>query len=132
MIEMVTKISGNVNPFVLFVDSPKVKLALAISASSLDSRQNEHEAVLFMIGLSIVVLLGGLRYHEGSLDTGAQTIRPGWAGPVSYVLGGMTLTGCFLYTVTCLKFSHSELTVLIGNYLRTQTAEKNRGPGSST
>jgi len=56
-----------------------------------------------MIGLSIVVLLGGLRYHERNLDLGAQTIRPGQAG--EYVLGGMALTGRFFCTITCLKFS---------------------------
>lgn len=48
-----------------------------------------------MIQFSSVVLFLGLQYHEMSLDTGAQTTRLGWAGPVSYVLGGMTLTGCF-------------------------------------
>jgi hypothetical protein len=49
-----------------------------------------------MIRFSFIVLFLGLQYHEMNLDTGAQTMRLGWAGPVSYVLGGMTLTGCFL------------------------------------
>ena len=32
-----------------------------------------------------------------SLDSGAQTIRLGGAGPVSHLHGGATLTGCFFY-----------------------------------
>jgi hypothetical protein len=51
----------------------------------------------------------GLLYHDKSLGSGVQTIRPGWAGPVSYLLGGMTLTGCFFwgtisYQLLALKF----------------------------
>jgi len=44
---------------------------------------------------SNVVLPLGLRYHEVNLAPGAQTIRLGRAGPVSYLLGGVTLAGCF-------------------------------------
>jgi hypothetical protein len=54
-----------------------------------------------MIYFSSIVLLLGLQYHEMSLDTGAQTIRLGWAGPVSYVLGGMTLAGRFYLFCLC-------------------------------
>jgi hypothetical protein len=36
-----------------------------------------------MIHTSILVLFLGSLYHDKSLDSGAQTIRPGWAGPVS-------------------------------------------------
>jgi len=52
-----------------------------------------------MIHTSILVLFLGLLYHDKSLVSGVQTIRPGWAGPVSYRLGGLTLTGCFLFSV---------------------------------
>jgi hypothetical protein len=48
-----------------------------------------------MIHTSIIVLFLGLLYHDRSLVSGAQTIRPGWAGPVSYLHSGATLTGCF-------------------------------------
>ncbi len=54
-----------------------------------------------MIRVSSVVLVLGLQYHEMSLDMGAQTIRPRWAGPVSYVLGGMTLAGRFCLFCLC-------------------------------
>jgi hypothetical protein len=52
--------------------------------------------VSFMVQCSCVDPFLGLRYHEMSLDTGAQTMRLGWAGPVSLVHGSATLTGCFL------------------------------------
>jgi len=48
-----------------------------------------------MTRTSKLVLFTGLQYHEMSLVLGAQTIRPGRTGPVSYVRGGMVLTGCF-------------------------------------
>jgi hypothetical protein len=51
-----------------------------------------------MIHTSILVLLLGLLYHDMSLGSGAQTIRPGWAGPVSYLFDDVTLTGCFLFS----------------------------------
>jgi hypothetical protein len=51
---------------------------------------------LLMIHTSRVVVLLRLPYYGGTLVPGAQTIRPGWAGPVSVLLGGEGLTGCFL------------------------------------
>jgi len=51
-----------------------------------------------MICTSIVVLFAGLQYHELSLCSDVQTVRPSLAGPVSYVLDGVILTGClFLF-----------------------------------
>jgi len=50
-----------------------------------------------MIHFSCVVLFLGLQYHEMSLDAGAQTIRLGWAGPVSLLHGRAALTGCVFY-----------------------------------
>jgi len=50
----------------------------------------------FMIRASFVALFLDLQYHEMNLASGAQTIRLGWAGPVSYLHGRATLTGCFL------------------------------------
>jgi len=50
---------------------------------------------VFIIRFSFIVLFLGLQYHEMSLDTGAQTIRLGWAGPVSRLHGSAVLTGCF-------------------------------------
>jgi hypothetical protein len=52
-----------------------------------------------MIHTSILVLFLGLLYDEKSLVSGAQTIRSGRAGPVSYRLGGLTLTGFFLFSL---------------------------------
>lgn len=48
-----------------------------------------------MIHTSNIVLSLGLQYYEMSLIPGVQTIRQGLTGPVSYLLGGVTLTGCF-------------------------------------
>jgi hypothetical protein len=65
-------------------------------------KANTSETVFLFLNIihtSILVLFLGLPYHGKSLGSGAQTIRPGWAGPVSYVLGGMTLTGCFLFSI---------------------------------
>ena len=42
-----------------------------------------------------MVFSAGLQYYEMSLVHGVQTVRPGRTGPVSYLLGGVTLTGCF-------------------------------------
>jgi len=50
---------------------------------------------LFMSRTSKLVLFAGLPYHEVTLVSGVQTIRPDWAGPVSVMLGGEVLTGCF-------------------------------------
>jgi len=52
-----------------------------------------------MICTSKLVLFVGLQYHQETLISGAQTIRPGWAGPVSVLLGGEGLTGCFLFSL---------------------------------
>jgi len=51
-----------------------------------------------MIRISKLVLFAGLLYYDGALVSGAQTIRPGRAGPVSVLLGGEELTGCFFST----------------------------------
>jgi len=51
-----------------------------------------------MICTSKLVLFAGLQYHGRTLVSGAQTIRPGRAGPVSDLLGGEELTGCFFST----------------------------------
>ena len=48
-----------------------------------------------MIHTSILVLFLGLLYRNDSLDSGAQTVRPSLAGPVSYVLDGVILAGYF-------------------------------------
>jgi hypothetical protein len=47
-----------------------------------------------MIATSVLALHSGLRYDEGTFDSGAQTNRPGQAGPVRFLLGGEELTGC--------------------------------------
>jgi len=52
-------------------------------------------AFLFIIHTSILVLFPDLLYHDKSLGSSAQTIRPGWVGPVSILLGDEGLTGCF-------------------------------------
>jgi hypothetical protein len=49
-----------------------------------------------MIHTSNVVSSSGLRYYEVNRAAGAQTIRLGPTGPVSCLLGGEELTGCFL------------------------------------
>ena len=54
----------------------------------------------FMIRASFVALFLDLQYHEMNLASGAQTIRLGWAGPVSYLHGRATLTGCFFRAFT--------------------------------
>jgi len=51
--------------------------------------------VFLMIQFSIIVLFLGLQYDSMSLDSGAQTNRLGWAGPVSLLYGTAILTGCF-------------------------------------
>jgi len=50
-----------------------------------------------MFVTSKLVLFAGLRYYEQTLVSGVQTMRPGWAGPVSVLLGGEGLTGCFVF-----------------------------------
>jgi hypothetical protein len=52
-----------------------------------------------MIRTSNIVLLLGLQYYEMSLILGAQTVRRGRTGPVSHLRGGMTRTGCFLFSI---------------------------------
>jgi hypothetical protein len=52
-----------------------------------------------MIDTSILALSLGLLYHNDSLDSGVQTVRPSLAGPVSYVLDGVILAGCFLLSL---------------------------------
>jgi len=42
-----------------------------------------------------MVFSAGLQYYEMSLAHGVQTVRRGRTGPVSHLLGGVTLTGCF-------------------------------------
>ena len=42
-----------------------------------------------------MVFSAGLQYDEMSLAHGVQTVRHGRTGPVSHLLGGVTLTGCF-------------------------------------
>jgi hypothetical protein len=48
-----------------------------------------------MINTSNIVLFSGLQYYEMSLTDGVQTVRHGLTGPVSYLLDGVILTGCF-------------------------------------
>jgi hypothetical protein len=48
-----------------------------------------------MIRTSKLVSFAGLQYHYETLVSGVQTVRPGRAGPVSFLLGGERLTGCF-------------------------------------
>jgi hypothetical protein len=48
-----------------------------------------------IIHTSYIVLLPGLQYYDRTLGLDAQTIRPGRVGPVSNLLVGVTLTGCF-------------------------------------
>jgi hypothetical protein len=49
-----------------------------------------------MAATSIITSSFGLPYHEEGLVPGAQTIRLGQVGPVSDLLGGIALTGCFV------------------------------------
>jgi hypothetical protein len=49
-----------------------------------------------IIRTSKLVLFAGLQYHSIILNSGVQTIRPSLAGPVSILLGGVILTGCFI------------------------------------
>jgi hypothetical protein len=58
-----------------------------------------------MIRYSIIVLFLGLQYYERSLDSGAQTYRLGWAGPVSYLHGDAALTGCFFCRYSVFLYS---------------------------
>ena len=84
--------------------SPKVESALAFLLP-INRRQarNINTVLIFtivlllqnMINTSILVLILGLPYHDVDLVSGAQTVRPGWAGPVSYLFSGVMLTGCF-------------------------------------
>jgi hypothetical protein len=48
-----------------------------------------------MIRTSNLVSFLGSLYHNKSLGSGAQTVRPSLAGPVSYVLDGVILAGYF-------------------------------------
>lgn len=48
-----------------------------------------------IIFTSNLVLFFGLRYNNRADGSGTQTSRPCRAAPVSYLLGGTTLTGCF-------------------------------------
>ena len=51
-----------------------------------------------MIRASFVALFLDLQYHEMNLASGAQTIRLGGAGPVSFLHGRATLAGgCALW-----------------------------------
>jgi hypothetical protein len=78
---------------------PNVKSALTIFVAGVVNNANTTQIVFLfqnMIHTSILVLLLGLLYYDMSLGSGAQTIRPGWVGPVSYLYGDDTLTGCFL------------------------------------
>jgi len=50
---------------------------------------------LNIIDTSILVIFAGLLYHNDSLDSDAQTIRPSLAEPVSDVLDGVILAGYF-------------------------------------
>jgi hypothetical protein len=71
------------------VGVPKVKSAFATDAVRANAKTNVSEIVflfLNIIHISILVLFLGLPYHDRSLGSGAQTIRPGWAGPVSQCL----------------------------------------------
>jgi hypothetical protein len=45
-----------------------------------------------------MVFSAGLQYYEMSLAHGVQAVRRGRTGPVSHLLGGVTLTGCFLFS----------------------------------
>jgi hypothetical protein len=88
------------------VGVPKTKSALSAFASLLAGRitpvamtkQMRTRFVLlsvFMIHTSVLVLFLGLLYNDKSLGAGVQTIRPRLAGPVSCLVGDVTLTGCF-------------------------------------
>jgi len=44
-----------------------------------------------------MVFCRGLQYDAGTLAPGVQTLHPGGAGPVGYLLGGTRPTGCFLF-----------------------------------
>jgi len=45
------------------------------------------------------VLFLGLQYYDLSLDLSVQTMHPGRLVPVSQLLGGEVLTGCFLFSI---------------------------------
>jgi len=48
-----------------------------------------------MIRTSKLVSFLGLLYHDERRGSGEQTFRPDRAVPVSYLLDGVMLTGCF-------------------------------------
>jgi len=50
-----------------------------------------------MIRISKLVLFLGSLYHDERRRSGEQTMRPGQTGPVGYLLGGVTPTGCFFF-----------------------------------
>jgi hypothetical protein len=56
-----------------------------------------------MICTSNLALFLGLQYHEMTLGSGVQTMHPGWVGPVSYLLGGVTLTGNIFVLGVCIQ-----------------------------
>ncbi len=55
-----------------------------------------------MVDLSNLAPFRGLQYYGMHLSSGAQTSRPGWAGPVSAQLGGDGLTGCLFLQLQAL------------------------------
>ena len=111
-----------------FAGSPKVKSAYALRLPVTRATTVSRQMVVFarmssftavnaivrfqivflfqdIILTSILVLFLGLLYHDMSLSSGAQTIRPGWLGPVSYRLSGLTLTGYFFELSTFCEFT---------------------------
>jgi len=56
-----------------------------------------------MILTSNLVFIGLLYYHHRR-GSGVQTIRPGRTRPVSHLLDGVMLTGCFLFLTLFIIF----------------------------
>jgi hypothetical protein len=70
------------------VGVPK-KSAFATDVTKPNAKANMSKIVLMFLNIihtSILFLFLGLLYHDRSLGSGVQTIRPGWAGPVSHCL----------------------------------------------
>jgi hypothetical protein len=56
---------------------------------------------LFMVRTSKLVLFPGSLYNQNTLVSGAQTIRPGWAGPVGRCLVAKDSPAVFLTAQFC-------------------------------
>jgi hypothetical protein len=96
-----------------FSGSPKTKSALASPLATRRTLAATNTLIripflflfLFMIRTSKLVLFVGLLYYDQTLISGSQTMRPGQAGPVSVLLSGDKLTGCFFFRYSVFRYS---------------------------